>query len=1125
MPRSRSALLSLPKLSTVNFSAFILCIVSLSTLAFAASPDRITGSLSGQTVRLPGGPPMQARSEFDQGPVDPSLKLSYMTLLTVPSASQQKSIQRLLAQQQDRRSPQYHKWLTPEQYADRFGLSPSDIQKLTTWLRSQGFTVLSVARGRNFIVFSGTAAQAETTFQTEIHHFQVNGEMHFANTTPPVVPAALSGVVTGVRGLNDFRPKSQAVRGNPDFTFTFSGNTYNFLAPGDIATMYDINTLYSTGIDGTGYTLAVIGETGIYQSDLTNFRQNFGLSAINCTVSNDIITACNKSNFRYILVNGSATSVYSDLPEADIDIEWSGAAARNAQVIYVTANAGSGVFDSEYYTIDNDVAPVMTMSYTQPCELLEIGFFASDEAEFQKANLEGITFLNSSGDTGAAECDYGANIAVGGYAVAYPASSQYVTGVGGTSIPAISPNEYTSTYWNSSNGANGGSAKTYIPEQPWNDAEEFGMICSQTSPPSFCTRHSITNWATAQNYIGIASGGGGVSNCVTVDVNSVCTSGFAQPAWQLGLSTSAVNPGGTGEISANTPTRYSPDVSLLSSPNFPGYLICTQINGMNGGGSTCDSPSTGITDMLNACLGGNNAYCSIYGGTSVASPVFAGIVTLLNQDAVVSGLQPAPGLGNINPVLYSLAASNSTNGAFNPVTTSSSGAYSNGAWCTPGTPTGVSGDPWPASLQCPNSGFLGFNAYDADPTTGYNLVTGLGSVNASHLAAALVNAGSPTATTLTSSPNPANFGASVTFTATVTTSGAIAPTGTVTFNDGATALGTGTLSTVAGAQVATFSTSTLTPGQHFITAVYGGDANNAGSTSTVLTQTINPATFTFVSNGSSSHTVLAGQTTLNYSFLATPTSASTFINAVSFSCGFSPTDPTLTTSVCSYSVNGGAPSTSATIPAGTGQSTVTLTIKSAGPNNGTGSTLRHRSDKRLPWLPLALPLAGVVMLGFAGRKMSRVATLSGMCLMLVLAGFLIACGSSSHPISISSVTGSSASIYPQNTGWTNATATFTATVVNDSGNQGVTWAVSTANGGTIASTDATHATYTPPTIAAGLPSNVTITATSVADTSKTGTGSIALNPTTLPNAGYTVTVTASETGATSQTANVTLVVQ
>ena len=105
-------------------------------------------------------------------------------------------------------------------------------------------------------------------------------------------------------------------------------------------------------------------------------------------------------------------------------------------------------------------------------------------------------------------------------------------------------------------------------------------------------------------------------------------------------------------------------------------------------------------------------------------------------------------------------------------------------------------------------------------------------------------AGAATSTTLTSSLNPASQGAAVTFTATVVTTGANPPTGTVTFNDGTTALGTGTLSTVGGFQVATFSTSTLAVGAHSITAVYGGDANNASSTSAVLTQTITAVTTT-----------------------------------------------------------------------------------------------------------------------------------------------------------------------------------------------------------------------------------------------------------------------------------------
>jgi subtilase family serine protease len=1022
---------SLSKLCAANFSTLIVCIFILSTLGFAAAPDRITGAIvTGRTVKVASGVPVQARAQFDQGAVDRSLRMS-MTLLTVPSAAQRRALTQLLADQQNRSSASYHKWLTPEQYADRFGLSLNDIAKLTAWLQSQGFSVAETARGRNWIVFSGTAAQVEKSFQTQIHNFQAHGETHFANTTSPMIPAALSRVVVGIRGLNNFPAKSNAHQAKPGYTLNVGANSFLFVAPGDIASIYDVNTLLGSGTDGTGQTLAVLGQTDVYLDDLNNFRSGFNISAISgCTTnSSGVITSCTGGNFQYVFAEASGTdpgspnSLNDDLAEADIDLEWSNAVARNAKIAYVNAPL-TGIFTAVQYAIDNNVAPVITLSYTTPCELAEIGFFDADEIELQKANLLGITFMNSSGDTGAAECDFGSNLATFGYAVAYPASSPEVTGVGGTSIPAIDPNEYGSTYWNPSSGSDGGSAKGYIPEQPWNDAEEFGLLCAANPGDSFCSSNGITDWASAQSFFGISAGGGGVSNCITTDANGVCNGGFPQPLWQAGINASVINPSGDGVTS--TPARYSPDVSLLASPNLPGYIVCTAKSelGLAGNTSICSGGAAGITNMLTACVN-NTGPCSIFGGTSVSSPVFAGMVTLLNQYVVAQGFQDTPGLGNINPMLYSLAAANSTNKAFNPVTTPNTGTYSNGAWCQPGTPiSGITADPWPPALQCPSSGsaFLGFSDFNFDSTTNYNLVSGLGSVDAGNLFTAWV-AASPTFT-LVSTP------------------------GTAT-----------------------------------------------------------------------SHTVLSGQTTLTYSFTVTPTSGSTFfVTAVNLSCtSFSPTDPTLTGSSCAFSP-------SATIPAGSGASTVTMTISSKGPNGGPGSQLRHRSDNRLPWLPLTLPLAGVVMVGLAGRKMSRAATVAGMCLMLALAGFLIACGSSSRPVSITSVTGSSASIYPQNVGWTNATATFTATLTNDSGNKGVTWAVTTANGGSIVSADPTHGTYTPPTIAAGLPTNVTITATAVADTSKTGTASIALNPTTLPGT-YTVTVTAAEAGATSQTANVTLVAQ
>ncbi len=1133
----------MPRIRAIALPLAILSILALSTFSLAATPDRISGPIMvGQTVKLGGGVPVATRHATDEGQVDPSLKIDYITLLTAPSAAQKKAINQLLADQQNPRSASYHKWLTPKQYADRFGLSQNDMNRLTGWLESQGFTVVRTAQARNWLVFAGTAAQVEATFQTEIHNFTANGETHFANVTPISIPAAFSGIVTGLRGINNFRPKSQARRAVP--AYSFSGGSYQFLAPGDITKIYDVATLYANGIDGTGQKLVVAGETGIYQSDLTNFRQNFGLSAISCTVSSDIITACDTSNFKYVIVNGTATEIYGDLPEADLDIEWSGATAPKAQVIYVSANANNGTtWDSWYYAVDNQNTlgeSVITMSYTSPCELAEdtgSGEFsiASDEAELAQANLEGITFMNSSGDSGVAECDYQASLAEVGYAAAYPASSQYVTGVGGTLIPYT---EYGSQYWNNSNGTGGGSAISYIPEQAWNDSLEFAFYCEDPANKngSFCTGNGLgggpllTDWDNAQeNFLGqIAAGGGGVSNCVAQDANGVCTTGFGQPSWQSGLDINAINPNGSG--TTNTPARLYPDVSLLASANWPGYLVCTQTS--PGAGSTCDSPTTGIQDLLTQCITNQNGnYCSIYGGTSVSTPIFAGMVALLNQYVVAQGIQLVPGLGNINQTLYALAANNATNGAFNPVTTAATGSYSNGAFCDPGQPqSGVSGDPWPAALQCPSSGtnLLSFNTYDFDATTKYNLAVGLGSVNLSHLAAALNTTGASTTTALASSENPSNLGDSVTFTATVTTTGASTPTGVVTFKDGTATLGTGTLGCVCNGIVnsatTTFTMSTLTVGSHSITAVYGGDSNNAGSTSSVLTQVVIAPDFTLTNTGATNSTILAGEQTGSvYSFSVVPTNGqTTFTATVTFACSFSPADPTLTNSSCTFN----PASIAAGSPASDG-SNVTVSITTLGPNQSDSlrRQQRRRADNRLPWLPLTLPLAGVVMVGFAGRKRSKYAVAASLSLALVLAGLLIACGGSSTPPIGVSVSGSSGSIYPQNTGWTNSTASFTATVSNDSSGQGVTWTVSpTLSGQSIAATDSTHATYTPPTIATGLPSSVTITATSVADTSKSGHGSIGLKPTTVPGT-YTMTVAVTESTSSHNLNGLTVTVQ
>jgi hypothetical protein len=728
----------------------------LATLCFAQPPDRITNIDVYNTVALSGSVYSKAQPQYDQGPVDAAMRLPYITMQIQPSAQQEADLQQLLKQQQDPKSRNYHKWLTPEQYADRFGLSQNDVNRLTAWLRSQGFSIVQVARGRDWIAFSGTAALVENTFRTQIHYFNVDGVQHFANATEVWIPQALDGIVISFRGMHDFSLKPLGIRrpGPADFFPILARPFYelapgvNQLAPGDIATIYDITPLYTAGINGTGMKMVVVGQVDVSTSlsDIDNFRSAFGLPA---------------NDPQQMIIPGSPNpgTDAGDMGESKLDLEWSGAVARNATILFITAaTSANGVFGAAQYAVDQDLAPVISMSYGG-CESSNAGFIPGYETDpMQKASSEGITFMASSGDEGAAACDSDSeSVAVGGLAVNYPASSPEATGVGGNEF-----NEGSGTYWGTTNGTNGGTALSYIPEMAWNDSVTTGTgtILDTT----------------------LAASGGGASSCGE-STGTTCTGGFPKPAWQAGTGV------------PNDSVRDVPDVAMSASANHDGYIIC-------------DSGS---------CASGIGTNPEIVGGTSASAPVFAGIVTLLNQ--FVGGT----GLGNVNPTLYTLAQS-ASNSVFHDVTTGT-----NIVPCTPGTPSG-----FPTALQCPSGGTFGYNA-----GVGYDEVTGLGSVDATVLANNFKST-ARTATALTSSLNPAAFGAAVTLTATVATTGTSAPTGTVTFTDNSNnVLGKPTLTAGSGTtSTASIETSTLPVGSHSVVAAYAGDANNSPSISTALTQAI-----------------------------------------------------------------------------------------------------------------------------------------------------------------------------------------------------------------------------------------------------------------------------------------------
>ena len=392
-------------------------LTALAGAVTAAAQDRIVQPVDpARMTALKGHVHPNALADNDQGPVDPAMPIRQATLLFKPAAS----IDAFLAEQQLPGSPNYHQWLTPEQFGDRFGLSANDIAQVTAWLESQGLKVDNVARGRHWINFSGTADQAARTFRTRFHHYRVNGETHFANVDEPSIPAALEDVVGGFLGLDDFKLRSNIVR--PQYTSTKGVHT---LVPDDLAAIYNIAPLYAAGIDGTGQKIAIIGDSSLDLSDIRAFRKQFNLPA---------------SDPMQILV-GDDPGYNEDVVESNLDIEWAGAVARGAQILYVY---GQSVFGAAQFAVDENVAPVLSLSFGA-CEAYNR---ASFRAVAQQASAQGITWLAASGDTGAAECDRFSAIpqAAKGFAVGFPASIPEITSVGGTQF-----DDANGKYWATTN--------------------------------------------------------------------------------------------------------------------------------------------------------------------------------------------------------------------------------------------------------------------------------------------------------------------------------------------------------------------------------------------------------------------------------------------------------------------------------------------------------------------------------------------------------------------------------------------------------------------------------------------------------------------------------------------------
>jgi subtilase family serine protease len=784
-------------------------------------------------VTLRGNVSAAIRAATDQGAVSASTPMTHVRLGLKRSEAQQAALDQYLSELQQKSSPNYHKWLTPEQFGALYGPADSDIAAVVAWLESQGLAVEPVSKAKTSIAFSGNAGQIQKAFGTPIHSFQINGREFLANTAEPKIPAALAVVVSGVIHLNTLAPRPMSHRGtpatldlntgrftptsrasagvkvHPDLSINQNGGNYLYVAAGDAATIYNTPNSMNAGFSGsssytgTGVTIGIGGDANVSTTPVVNYRTAFvGDTKAPTITYTDTVTST------------------SDADEAYLDMEISGGLAPGAAIHYY---ASQNLYDAITQALNENTVDIFSLSFGA-CELA----YSTSDNQFilglwQQAATQGIAVTVSSGDNGSAACDATADnqgnsvaTAVQGLQVNGLGSTPYNIAVGGTDYYSLEANFSTyATVPDSTTGLGGSAssfyrtAKSYIPESTWNDSTQKNTTVSANLP-----------WlSTSQVSPNIVAGSGGKSACsknTTVDTASqytvgTCTSGYSKPSWQSGTPSDGA--------------RDIPDVSFLAGNGLYGALwaVCDDYND---GTQTYDCSSVSGSKNVDG-----------FGGTSAAAPAFAGMLALVQQS------QGGGRLGQAAENLYNLhknSASAST--IFHDVTVGNISVP-----CNSGTP------------NCSKNTAGNYYLTGYDTGTGYDLATGLGSVNVGALITNWSSSMGSTAATVTVTPatSTVNVANQLDVTITVTPSSPT-PTGSVTLKSGAytsaiTSLNNGT------AKI-TIPANSLAVGVETLTATYSGDGTYSSATGTAsvtvdaATLTATPTTLTVDNNAPTSGT-------------------------------------------------------------------------------------------------------------------------------------------------------------------------------------------------------------------------------------------------------------------------------
>ena len=601
----------------------------------------------------------------------------------------------------------------------------------------------------------------------------MKGEQHWANSSDPSIPTALTPAVAGVLTLHNFlkKPNVHLVEKNIPAKFTpgsrpqfTAANGLHALTPADYSIIYNAGPVQQSGVNGYGITIGIVGRSNLFNGgqDVSDFQNVFGLPA----------------NLTNILLNGPDPGDLGgdEEAEATLDTSWSAALATDATVALVvsaTTNTTDGIDLSELFTIENNFFNIMTESFGS-CEA-DVTTTDAQGISFlaEQAAAQGITYTVSTGDAGAAGCDdLTDTTAQGPVSVNVLASTPFTVAVGGT---MFNENGQDATYWNTTNNSSLGSAKSYIPEDVWN--ETCTTACGAGQPP-------------------LAAGAGGASVY------------FPKPAWQSLALTGMPNDG----------ARDIPDVSLSAASHDP-YLLCIE----------------------GSCVPNAQNEIGFEGveGTSASAPSFAGIMALVEAKTGQVGTLTGGRQGLANYVLYALAEAQQANTTLNGLCNGSGVSTLPNSACVFNDVT-VGNNSVPGEVGYPD----GLYAAGA----GFDLASGLGSVNVSNLANAWSTVSSAFRTTNTTlelnsstAPISVSHGASVSVAiAVVPVTGTGTPTGTASLTTGHGVSGPSVAIPIYTLNAGSLTTSTtqLSGGNYTVAAYYAGDGTFGPSYSNPVEVTV-----------------------------------------------------------------------------------------------------------------------------------------------------------------------------------------------------------------------------------------------------------------------------------------------